>query len=37
MAFVETNGTVFIRFAFFFAQLVAMFWMAAEIFRHASA
>lgn len=34
---VETNVTVFVRFAFFFAQVVAMFWMAFEVVRHASA
>lgn len=33
---VETNTTVFIRFAFFFTQIVAMLWMALEIAGHAS-
>jgi hypothetical protein len=37
MAFAETNTTVFVRFTFFFAQIVAMFWMAAEVARHAAA
>ena len=32
----EANASVFIRFSFFFAQIVAMFWMAAEIVRHVS-
>jgi uncharacterized MAPEG superfamily protein len=31
MAFVETNTAVFIRFTFFFVQVVAMFWMALEV------
>jgi uncharacterized MAPEG superfamily protein len=35
MAFTETNTTVFIRFSFFLAQIVSMFWMAAEIVRQA--
>lgn len=34
MVFAETNATVFIRFLFFFAQIVAMFWMVAEIVMH---
>ena len=34
MALAETNATVFARFAFFLAQVVAMFWMAWEIVRH---
>lgn len=34
MVFAETNATVFIRFLFFFAQIVAMFWMATEIVMH---
>jgi hypothetical protein len=36
VAFIETNATVLIRFIFFFAQLVAMLWMAVEIIRHAA-
>lgn len=36
MLFDETNLTVLIRFSFFFAQLVAMVWMAWEIVRHFS-
>jgi hypothetical protein len=36
MALIETNTTVLIRFLFFLAQVIAMFWMAAEIVRHAS-
>lgn len=35
--FVETNVTVFIRFAFFFVQVIAMLWMASEVVRHATA
>jgi uncharacterized MAPEG superfamily protein len=35
-SFVETNTTVFVRFLFFFTQIVAMFWMAAEVVRHVS-
>lgn len=34
--FVETNLTVFIRFSFFFAQVIAMFWMAGEVAVHAA-
>lgn len=34
---VETNTTVLIRFVFFFTQLVAMMWMAAEVAIHARA
>ena len=33
---VETNATVMIRFLFFLTQIVAMFWLAAEVARHAS-
>jgi hypothetical protein len=33
MLFAETNLTVFVRFSFFFAQIVAMLWMAWEIVR----
>ncbi|MBI1212044.1 MAG: MAPEG family protein [Alphaproteobacteria bacterium] len=33
MAFDETNTTVLIRFSFFFAQLLAMLWMAVEVIR----
>ena len=31
MAFAETNVLVFVRFSFFLVQIIAMFWMAAEI------
>lgn len=34
MLFAETNATVFIRFLFFLAQIVAMFWIASEIVMH---
>lgn len=34
VVFPETNLTVFVRFAFFLTQIVAMFWMASEIVRH---
>jgi uncharacterized MAPEG superfamily protein len=37
MIFPETNATVFARFSFFLFQVIAMFWMAAEIVRHAAA
>jgi uncharacterized MAPEG superfamily protein len=37
MAFTETNATVFVRFSFFLTQIVAKFWMAAEIVRQAQA
>jgi uncharacterized MAPEG superfamily protein len=33
----ETNATVFVRFSFFLIQIIAMFWMAVEIVRHATA
>jgi hypothetical protein len=36
MAVAETNASVFVRFSFFFAQIVSMFWMAWEIVRHVS-
>ena len=36
MAATETNATVFVRFSFFLTQIVAMFWMAAEIVREVS-
>jgi len=36
MIFTETNLTVFVRFAFFFTQIIAMLWMAVEVARHAS-
>jgi hypothetical protein len=36
MAVAETNLTVSVRFTFFFTQIVAMFWMAAEIVRNVS-
>jgi hypothetical protein len=35
MSFGETNATVLARFGFFFAQIVIMFWMIAEVVRHA--
>jgi uncharacterized MAPEG superfamily protein len=36
MTLAETNSTVLIRFLFFLIQIVAMFWLAAEVIRHAS-
>jgi uncharacterized MAPEG superfamily protein len=36
MSLTETNATVFVRFGFFFTQIVVMFWMAAEIARNVS-
>lgn len=37
MAFAETNTTVFVRFAFFLTQVIAMFWMAGEVVRQVTA
>lgn len=34
--FVETNATVLIRFLLFFAQVIAMLWMATEVVSHAA-
>lgn len=34
--FAETNATVFVRFSFFFAQVIAMLWMAGEVAVHAA-
>ena len=36
MAFAETNVSVFVRFSFFLVQIIAMFWMAAEIVSQAA-
>jgi hypothetical protein len=33
---IETNVTVLVRFIFFLIQIIAMFWMAAEVIGHAS-
>lgn len=33
---IETNVTVLVRFIFFLIQIIAMFWMAAEVISHAS-